>query len=361
MHLYQNDEDDDDVSVLTFHTIGTREAIPSNYAGGSSSFVKSARENLEKLILESKNSGDGDDGKSLSRISEAEEGGSQMSSCHSKKGCDRSASSKQSSMKGEEKEKIDDEDDYADDDTISLAESILDSANKVLSNIYGRSKKQSSPTHTSPLPQPNQKHPSPMKQPTKMYDADDDDKEPKSIYNTKKEFATSKNTINDQNNQVEVSSNFLSSYFHDENTKPTTHQKKINSQDDQLKVSSSFSSSYFRDENTKPTHQKMVNSQDNQLEVPNTFLRSYFRDENSKPTANNLNHNGSITKVKYNKGDKVTNNDDYLQTLESERKHLHQLLKERQIETQRASHSLGSSIKKANELLERISADRTSR
>ena len=192
MHLYQNDEEDD-VSVLTFHTMGAKDTLNNlnNHVGGGSSFVKSARESLERLILESKNSGD-DDGKSLSRISE--EGGSQNSSCHSKRGCDMSSSSKSSQAKKENKARVDDHEDdvdvdddnvgsidYGDDDTISLAESILESANKVLSSIgsspYGRSKKPSSPGHQLQSLQHNLKPKLPMKQPTNIMDTDDSDKE----------------------------------------------------------------------------------------------------------------------------------------------------------------------------------------
>jgi len=302
MHLYSNEEDDDDVSVLTSSTNLTKDSAVSN-----SSFVKLARENLERLILESKNSGE-DDGKSLTRISE--EGGSQNSSCNSK-----SRSSKSSSVESDETKTIDEkEEDYNDDDdddTISLAESILVSANKVLSNIgsspyyAGRSKKLD--TYESPLPQPNPKQSSPMKQPNKTNNTDDTGNCSKNIYTTKKEFTPSKKISNDQHgNQLEVSSNFLSSYFSDENVKPSTNRSNHNNDSSIAKSSSS-----------------------------------------------------SITKYGSSyKSSKTVSNDQSLQKLESETKHLQLLLKEQQLETKKASQSLGLSINKANALLERLSADR---
>lgn len=321
MHLYSNEEDDDDVSVLTSSTNLTKDSNVSN-----SSFVKLARENLERLILESKNSGD-DDGKSLTRISE--EGGSQNSSCNSK-----SRSSKSSSVESDETNKMDEkEEDYNDDaddddDTISLAESILVSANKVLSNIgsspyyAGRSKKLSSPrasptyeTYESPLPQLNPKQSSPMKQPTKTNDTDNTGNCSKNIYSTKKEFPSSKKISNDQHgNQLEVSSNFLSSYFSDENIKPSTNRSNHNDNSSLTKYGSSSVTKYGS---------------------------SY---ESSKSVSNNRSQSVS--------------NDQSLQKLESETKHLQLLLKEQQLETKKASQSLGLSINKANALLERLSADR---
>ena len=289
MHLYQNDDEDDDVSVLTFHTMGTKEfaAVGSVGSNNNSSFVKSAREAMERLVSESKNSGGAgeDDGKSLSRISE--EGGSQVSSsCHSsKRGCDRS---KPSSMKSDEKDTALNEDNYyGDDDTISLTESILDSASKVLSNIeaspfyVGKSKNHlSSMAHyDTPPPQPNPKHPSPMKRPNKK----------------------------------------------------------------SMDVASS----------------EKINGHDYQLEISSTFLSSYFCDENAKPSSTN--HQSDHSKENSSSGCGKHSNDEQMQKLESETKELHVLLKERQLKTKRASQSLGSSIKKANELLERISGDRMSR
>lgn len=282
------EDDADDVSVLTFNTLNARD--------NTSSYVRAARESLEKLILESKNSGDDDCNIILSRISE--EGASQNTPSNSKTGCDRSNSTK-SSLKCEEKEETED---TMDDDTITVAESILDSANKVLSNFgsspyySGRRKNESPETHESPAPQPHPKHPSPMKRPTKMSDAEEDEKGhgSRNMFKTEKEDSASKESISEKDKQLEVSSSFLNSYFCDENIKPCDN---------------------------------------------NTNKRIYAITANTTKVGN-------------------AENEDHLQKLESETRRLQSLLKERQLETSRANQALLSSIKKAHELLDSISVDR---
>ena len=332
MHLYQND-DDDDVSVLTFHTLGAKDVanhhqhnVGGNNINNNSSYIKSARESLERLVLESKEAS-GDD--SLARISE-EDGShqSQMSSCHSK-------SKSSSTTKGEEKEKTvqeeteedggnyDENDD--DDDTISLAESILTSASKVLSNIgsspyyAGRNKRGevSSSTATklreSPLPKPNPKHPSPMKQPIKSTNDTEKDEDKKYM-----------KYVHESNNQTYSKVNQMPSHINNDDTNST------------------------------------------RLEVSSTFLRSYFHDddddddENTKPYVNRYSRDGTTINKNVTKGgsSKGTNGDEHIQQLESETKKLHALLKECQSETKKSTQTLGTSIKKANELLERISSGR---
>ena len=327
MHLYQNDDDDDDVSVLTFHTLGAKDVanhhhhnVGGNNINNNSSYIKPARESLERLVLESKEAS-GDD--SLARISE-EDGShqSQMSSCHSK-------SKSSSATKCEEKEKTvqeeaeEDGGNYCenddDDDTISLAESILTSASKVLSNFEsspyyaGRNKRGevSSSTATklreSPLPKPNPKHPSPMKQPIKSTNDTEKDEDKKYM-----------KFVHESNNH----------------TYSSTKKKVINNDD------------------TNSTR----------LEVSSTFLRSYFHDddENTKPYVNSYRKGNTTTNKNVTKGgsSKGTNGDEHIQQLESETKKLHALLKERQSETKKSTQTLGTSIKKANELLERISSGR---
>jgi len=328
MHLFHETEDDD-VSVLTFNTLNTREK--------TSSYVRTARESLERMILESKNSGD-NDCNVLSRISE-EEVASQNTSCKSKTGCDRSTSSK-SSLKSEANEETDGI--SSDDGTISMSESILDSANKVLSSIgsspyyTGRNKKESSETHESPAPRPQSKHPSPMKRPTKMSDAKEDEKEncTRNIHGMEKEVLSSKESTSDKYSQLEVSSNFLNSYFRDDNNEPSdTNTDK---------------SKY-----TIATNSTKVGNVDNE----HNALDSYFCHEYRKPSDddNSKSKNTFATNTT-----KVGNaeNEQHLQKLESETRRLQLLLKERQLETRRANQVLLLSIKEANELLDRISVDR---
>jgi len=309
MHLYQDDDEDDDVSVLTFHTLGTRDTHTTG--GSNSSFVKTARESLERMISENKKSGE-DDGRSLTRISE--ESGSRSSSYNSnsrsssRSSCScnsKSGSSKSSSVKSDQIEKIDEGNyDNGDDDTHSLAESILDSANKVLANIgsspyyTGRNKKLSSPAYESPMPRPDSKQPPPAKRSTKKNETVDNRSSEK-MYSTKKEFNSSNKMSSDHDNQLEVSSNFLS---------------------------------------------------------------SYFTDENAEPSANHANHSKHNTITAYRdvyKSNKAMKRNQNLQQLESETMHLQRLLKEKQLKTKKASQNLGTSIKKAHELLRKYDDEST--
>jgi hypothetical protein len=208
MQLYQNETDDDDVSVLTFGTLNAKE--------NPSSYVRSARELLEKIMLERNDLRNDDERIILTRISE--EGastGENSASCYSKTtGCDRSPKSDKVSPKGEEDGgKTTTADD--DDDTITVAESILDSANKVLSsigsspycNLRGR-KAETSDIHDSPAPQPQSKHPSPYRMASQGT------------------IGSNESTIEEkENRQLEVSSNFLNSYFRVDSNCPDRSEK----------------------------------------------------------------------------------------------------------------------------------------
>ena len=358
MRLFQNETEDDDVSVLTFNTLNTRK--------NTSSYVRTIRESLERMILESKNSDD-DDCNILSRISE--EVASQNTSCNTKTGCDRSTSST-SLLKREEKDETDSI--SSDDGTISLSESILDSVDKVLSSIgssayyTGRKKKESSETHESPAPRPHPNRPSTMKRPTKISDAKEDEKESFS-----KEDLSSKESSSDKYSQLEASSNFLNSYFGDENIKPSdknTNESKytistnITKNESQIEVSSNFLNSYFCDENIKASDKNTNESKYTistnitkvgQVENEQYVLDSYFRNEHTKPSDddNKKSKNTFATNIT-----KVGNaeNEKYLQKLESETRRLQLLLKERQLERKLANQALLMSIKKANELLDSI-------
>ena len=271
MHLYQNETEDDDVSVLTFGTLSARE--------NPSSYVRSARELLEKIMLERDDSGNDEDRNILTRISEEGASTGESASCYSKTGCDRSHTSKLSPKSDENEGTVDD-----DDDTITVAESILDSANKVLSSIGSspycnvRRKAESSETHeSSPAPRPRPKHPSP--------------------YRMAREGPASNEPMSEkENNQLEVSSNFLNSYFRDEN----------------MKHADNF-----------PDRSKYAIS------------------------TSNITRDGNVENA----------DERDLEKLEYETKRLQLLLKERQIETRRANQALLSSIRKANKLLGSISAD----
>ena len=294
MHLYQNDDDDDDdVSVLTFHTMGTQMNDTrrlSGGGGGGSIYIKSARQSLDRLLFDGKTMASGD----LLRISEEE---SQMSSCHSKNSRSRSSVSTRDEEEQSKETEVDDGED--DDDTISLAQSVLTNTNKVLSNI------DSSP------------------------------------YRRNK-----RDVVSASSKESPIKSN-------DKEDRKYTF------------VNTSISSSY----NFNSTKDK-INNDTNTLEVSSNFLRSYFRDdgnENRKPTTTNRYHNqdrsksSSITtsrsKTKCD-GIRDTNKDKHIKQLESETKQLQELLKERQNETRKSSETLGTSIRNANKLLEKISVGR---
>ena len=301
MHLYQNDDDDDDdVSVLTFHTMGTQLNDTRRLSGGGgSNYIKSARQSLDRLSLfDGKTMASGD----LLRISEEE---SQMSSCHSKNSRSRSSVSTRDEEEQSKEKEVDDEEED-DDDTISLAQSVLTNTNKVLSNIdsspYRRNKREASST-------------------------------------TRKESPIKSNDDKDRNK---------------EDRKYTF----VNTSISDMKKPYNFTS----------TKDKISN--DTKLEVSSNFLRSYFRDdgnENRKPTTTNRYHNqdrsksSSITTsrlITKCDGIRDTNKEKHIKQLESETKQLQELLKERQNETRKSSETLGTSIRNANKLLEKISVGR---
>jgi hypothetical protein len=192
---------------------------------------------------------------------------------------------------------------------------------------------ESSETHESPAPRPHPKHPSPMKRPSKMSDAKDDEKEcSKNIHGMEKEDLSSKESMSDKYySQLEVSSNFLNSYFRDENIKPS--DKNTN-----------------KSKCTMATNSTEVGNVDNE----NNVLDSYFCNEHRKPADDDNDKSKNTFATNTTKFGNAEN-EQHMQKLESETRRLQLLLKERQLETRRANQVLLLSIKEANELLDRIS------
>ena len=231
----------------------------------------------------------------LLRISEEE---SQMSSCYSKNSRSRSSVSTRDEEEQSKMTDADDEDN--DDDTISLAQSVLTNTNKVLSSIdsspYRRSKREVTSTTSKESPIKN---------------IDENDRKytfvNTSVSDMKKKynFTSTKDKISNDTNTLGVSSSFLRSYFLDDD-----------------------------DENRKPTTANRYHNQDR---------------SKSSITTNRL-----ITKC----GIRDTNKDKHIQQLESETKLLQELLRERQNETRKSSETLGTTIRNANKLLEKISVGR---
>lgn len=131
-------EDDDDVSVLTFHTLGTKDTGASPIDWGARLDDKKGFDVRDEGIK-----------KSLSHISEESQQSEEFKNTKSVK-CN-------------------------DDESISLAESVLDSTNKLLSSIGSSSyfsglnskmtlqENENAQKAYSPPPKPNAKHPSPVK------------------------------------------------------------------------------------------------------------------------------------------------------------------------------------------------------
>jgi hypothetical protein len=290
MHLYQNDSDDD-VSVLTFNTLIARD--------NSSNYVRTARENLEKMVLESQNVRSDDDCNILTRISEE-------------------AASQSSSMRG--KSEDNEEEDFSDDDdTITLSESVLASADQVLSSIGSwRGKDDSSSIHDeSPVLQPRQKYHSPTRRPVALSDAE---------YNAEKDDSSSK-ASGEKDKQLEVSSNFLNSYY-DENATPTN--KNTNMSRYTIKTNNDVPSPLQRSMNSKSKNEHRLQRLEN--------MRQYKYTVETTNTPKAVSHE----------------NEQRLLKLEADTRHLHVLLKERQLETSKANQALMSSIASAKKLLDSI-------
>eukprot|EP00804_Cyclotella_cryptica_P010894 CCRYP_018979-RA/>CCRYP_018979-RA protein AED:0.11 eAED:0.11 QI:0/-1/0/1/-1/1/1/0/338 len=152
--MFVSHDDDDDVSVLTFHTLGTKDTITSssmdnyhnndakngitNSSSGSGSGGNNNRSMNDdgarsKSIYDTQSREDDDeeeDGikKALSHISE--ESRNSSSSSHGNQNYPKNKEGIE-----EEEEGFDEDDDAYDDESLSLAESVLDNANKVLSSI----------------------------------------------------------------------------------------------------------------------------------------------------------------------------------------------------------------------------------
>ncbi|KAL7437902.1 hypothetical protein ACHAXH_003424 [Discostella pseudostelligera] len=268
MHLYQSDLDDE-VSVLTSHTLGTIDSSSISVAAGVMRLSRICGEVVDQTII---------------------------SGC-SKEECDHSCPTEGHGTSERE--------DDGDNDTISITESILLNANEVLSRIgsspyYTRRKKPLGDNCLSAMAT---------------------------------EFASDENNNTEGNNQVE--------------SKVTSSEK---TQTDSIEFESAI-----------------TNETEMQSDAYNNCFHGCFQDENTKPTAAFSNQNKSKTKLrdKVSLHDGITkpfnhnpsrstgisteryipgrgNNDDggRIQNLESETKKLQQLLKECQLETQRANQTL---------------------
>lgn len=292
MHLYQNDSDDD-VSVLTFNTLIARDSNSSNY-------VRTARENLEKMVLESQNTRSDDDCNILTRISEE-------------------AVSQSSSIRGKSEDNEVEEDFSDDDDTITIAESVLASADQVLSSIGSwRGKDDSSSTYDeSPVLQPRRKYHSPTRRPAALSDAE---------FNAEKDDSSSK-ASGENDKQLKMSSNYLNSYY-DENATPTN--KNTNMSRYTIQTNNDVPSPLQRSMNTKSKNEHRLQRLENMRQYKYTIETT----ETPKVVSRE--------------------NEQRLLKLEEDTRHLHVLLKERQIETRKANQALMSSIASAKKLLDSI-------
>jgi hypothetical protein len=304
-----SDEEDDDVSVLTFQTLQTKDTTLTS----SPSFV-SHESNRSGDMAESKVFRAGEEGikNSLSHISEE----SQNSSEYNKT------------------PKNDDYNVKEDDESLSLAESVLDSANRVLSSI-GRSSYYSGfstklkPTPSkiqntfSPPPQPNGKHPSPVKH-GDVHVLNEKSSPEASILGVRQGKVSSISNMysNTTRGAPLTSENSNLSSF---KTRPTQYNsasyKTTSTDEDELHKNLNQSNFYG-----SSCYKKAAND--------STFPEKTTRDTHCKKAA------ASST----NKGDK-------LQRIQAETKQLQLLLREKQLETKLAMSELDASIRKANELL----------
>ena len=301
MQLYQSSDDsDDDVSVLTFHTTHTLGTHQNHRAAAGPSNIKSARQSLERLVLERKPSADDD----LLRISEED---SHVLSCYS--GSTISAVDEKDENNDENAVSCGDDDD--DDETASLG-SVLTNADKILSKIKsspyyyetgkGR-KKEGVPSASSILTTPQ-----PTSYSIKSKDDARSSEKEKFVFRYKNierglTFTPTKTTINNSND-----SKFLNSYYDD------------------------------NDENIKPT-----NYNPQSISCSTTTTRTASISKFGRANGNNKEAN--------------SNSDERIQQLETETKRLQLLLQERQLQTSKASETVDASIKRAYKLLKSKKVD----
>jgi hypothetical protein len=256
-----NNQDADDVSVLTFHTCVTKDTSPSPFDGSHRSDDHKDYSVVDEGIK-----------KSLSHISEESHNSGEGYKAKTHEGAQAQ-----------------------DDESLSLAESVLDSTNKLLSSIGSSSyypglstklsikEKQAHAQETfSPPPKPNAKHPSPVKLESFTQ---------KSLTSLLPEKSTEKK---------KCSYDRYSSGENDKRNAAAAHQKQ---------------SSYMYDEPSENTN------------------KSNYQEE------------------KFNEKYKSNSGKDRLSKLEAETKQLQRLLREKQLETKLAMSELDASIQRANALL----------
>lgn len=265
-----NNEDDDDVSVLTFHTFVTKDTSSLIDWGNRSDdnkdyFVQDEgiKKSLSHISEESHNSGDG----SGSKAKDDE--------------CTR------------------------DDESLSLAESVLDSTNKLLSSIGSSSyysglntklnikEKHRTQETFSPAPKPNAKHPSPVK------------------------LESSKSLLRN--------SDYVNGSSLRKSTASISPEKSL-----EKKGSNDRFSNGGNDKRPAAIHQNKM---------------SYLYDEPDE------NKNKSNYKERNCMKHPSKSSEDKLSKLEAETKQLQRLLREKQMETKLAMSELDASIKRANALL----------
>lgn len=265
--MSNRNEDDDDVSVLTFHTLGTKDtgASPGEWSARSDDKKSYVREEGIK--------------KTLSHISEESQNSGELKNAKSE--------------------------DSHDDESMSLAESVLDSTNKLLSSIGSSSyysglnarssqkEKRLNQETFSPPPKPNTSHPSPMKSYT-----------PRKVFGVKEEKVIS--PCNKSMASVPPEKSIFG-------------QLKVNNEDNYtscIKSDARKQQSYFDDEPNENSNKLNYNETSNQKE------KESFNSKKGK-----------------------------LRKMEAETKQLQLLLKEKQLETKLAMSELDASIERANALL----------
>lgn len=299
MHLRPRDDDEDDVSVLTFDT-------RLHHASGAS-FVRSARENLERMIEGSKApplvaADDDERSASLARI--AEEAGSRCSESRASQ-VPPPPAEPSPALAGPEDDGDDgdDGDDSSDADTLSLAESVLDSTNRVLSSMraspWRRNRKASPPTQGPPSSPPGATRP--------------DD--------ALREMDAAERAPDTDGTKVEAPSS---------------------PKDPRPEQPSTSRGPYDEQERTTAPSANAV--RESRVEIASTFLNSYFSDENADPAAGSRRDAwiGALGETNQN-----------VRRLQAETELLRARLQERRAEARRSGEALGASLRKAHALLQR--------
>lgn len=260
VHLYQHDLDDE-VSVLTSHTLGTIDSSSISVAAG---------------VMR------------LSRL------------------CGEVVEERDHSCPYEEVHKSSERDDDGDDDTISIAESILLNANEVLSKVgsspyYARRKKPLGDNCISAMAT---------------------------------EFASDENNDPEWNNQAEskVTSSEKTQTVSSEIASAITNEREIQSE-----AYNNCFNGCFQDENTKPTA-AFSNRNKSKTKIRDKVCLQ--QDGITKPFNHNPSRSTGISTERYIPGSGNDDDGGRIHNLESETKKLQQLLKECQLETQRANQTL---------------------